>query len=267
MLIAMLHKPHHSQRGFSLVEMLIAVAVGLVVLAGITQIFATTVGSASDTRKMARVNADLRAAMDLMMRDIQRAGYYRCTFDAAPAGCPNPPLPSTQNPFTQGVNDLRVNNNVAGNVTGNCITFTYDRDSDGAVHDRDKAAFYLSNGAILMRNGGTGDSNSCSPSSAEGITDSNRVTITGLQFTVGSLPVVGTLAGEQCLDVTGGGTPTNCVTTAPNGNTWTKARQVTITIEGQPVEDVGVDKMKRTITDTVRIRNDLVCTKGSVQCP
>gem|GEM_PF-3207517 len=246
----MLKSRPDSCRGFSLVEMLIAVAVGLVVLAGIMQIFSSTVGNASDTRKMARVNADLRAAMDVMMRHIQRAGYNSATVNLATGA-----VQSASNPFTQGPNDLSVGNN--------CITFTYDDSGDGVVDtdedltNQDVHAFYLNGGAIIMRRDGSSSAvNSCSPNLSEGITDPDRVTITGLQFTL----------SEQCLDVTGGGTPTNCVPTAPNGNTWVKARQVTITITGKPVED-SAGGMARSITDTVRVRNDLVCTKGSTECP
>lgn len=247
----MLKSHPDTYRGFSLVEMLIAVAVGLVVLAGITQIFSSTVGNASDTRKMARVNADLRAAMDVMMRHIQRAGYNSAAVNPATGA-----VQSTSNPFTQGANDLSVGNN--------CITFTYDDSGDGVVDTdedmngrQDVHAFYLNGGAIIMRRDNSSSAvNSCSPNLTEGITDPDRVTITGLQFTL----------SEQCLDVTGGGTPTDCVAGAVNGNTWVKARQVTITITGKPVED-SAGTMVRSITNTVRVRNDLVCTKGSAPCP
>ena len=235
-------KKMDAQSGFSLVEMMIAVTVGLVVLAGVAQIFASTVSSNGDALKMARVNQDLRAAMDVMIRDIQRAGYYSQA-TATGTGV----VASTANPFTLGVNDLQV--------SGSCITYTYDRDNDAAVNDRDKFAFYLSDGAILMRNAGDADSNSCTPNS-EGITDSNRVKITALSIVVTS----------HCINVTNS-PPTDCATTAAvNGNILVKPRHVNITITGQPAGDTD-GTMMRTITNTVHLRNDLVCSKGSTQCP
>ena len=250
-----------SQRGFSLVEMMIAVTVGLVVLAGITQIFATSVGTAADTRKLARVNADLRTAMDLMVHDIQRAGSSFTAVNVLANTVNN-----TTNPFTLGVNDLRVNEAVAiNNVPGTCITFTYDDGNDGVVNTnepvnqrQDMYAFYLSNGAInKRRDGSTSTANSCNPDLVESITDPDRVTITGLTFTV----------TEQCLNISG--IPPRACATLPlpvATNTLAKARQVTITISGRPVEDT-TNTMLRTITNTVRVRNDLVCLKGSEQCP
>lgn len=223
-----------AQNGFSLVEMMIAVTVGLVVLAGVAQIFAGTVNSNGDSLKMARVNQDLRAAMDVMIRDIQRAGYY-AQATATGTGV----VSGTTNPFTQSTTNLQVN--------GSCITYTYDRDNNTTVDNTEKMAFYLSNGAILMRNGGSDASNSCTPSSAEGITDSNRVTITALSFAITA----------HCIDVTNS-PPTDCSTTAPTaGDVVVRPRQVTITITGRPAGSTGGSF---SITDTVHLRNDLVCT-------
>lgn len=75
-------------RGFSLVELLVGVAVGLLLLGGATRLFADHL---SDSRRLlveARLQQDLRAATELIVRDLRRAGHWR---DAAlhPAA-PNP---------------------------------------------------------------------------------------------------------------------------------------------------------------------------------
>jgi prepilin-type N-terminal cleavage/methylation domain-containing protein len=227
------------QRGFSLIELMVSVTLGLLLLAAVSQIYVNTTGSSHNTLKMARVNQELRAAMDVMVRDIQRAGYYNqatVTGTGVVAGATNP--------FTQSASNLQVN--------GSCITYTYDRDNNTTVDNTEKMAFYLNDDAVRMRNGGTSDSNSCPPNSAEGITDSNRVTITALSFDLTT----------HCINTSvalTGPNVDNCTTITPTaGDVLIKPRQVTITITGKPKEDSS-GEMQRTITDTVHLRNHLVC--------
>ncbi len=238
----MLQQYARKQRGFSLVELMISVAIGLVVLAVVLQIYVSTVNSSGDTLKMARVNQELRAAMDVMVRDIQRAGYYFWTTDRDG----KVDKISNPNPFMQGANDLTIN--------GSCIAYTYDRTpnrdvADKTVYATEKFAFYLSGNAILMRNGGSESSDSCTPNS-EGITDKNRVTITGLSFSLTA----------HCINASAPPNADNCTSLAPtDGNVLIKPRQVTITITGKPKGDSS-GEMQRTITNTVHLRNHLVCT-------
>lgn len=228
-----------AQKGFNLIELMVALTLGLLLLAAVSQIYINTTGSSHNTLQMARVNQELRAAMDVMVRDIQRAGYYNqatVTGTGAVAGAANP--------FMQGANDLQISG-------GSCITYTYDRDNNTTVGDTEKMAFYLSNNAIRMRNGGGAASNSCTPTS-EGITDSNRVTITALSFALTT----------HCINTSvalTGPNVDNCTTITPTaGDVLIKPRQVTITITGKPKEDSS-GEMQRTITDTVHLRNHLVC--------
>lgn len=79
----------HRQRqcGFSLVELMIGLAAGLFLLAGVVGIFAMSLQSNSINLKMTRLNQDLRSAMDLMQRELRRAGYWHlANYAASPAG-------------------------------------------------------------------------------------------------------------------------------------------------------------------------------------
>ena len=69
----------HPQRqaGLSLVELLVGATIGLFLVGGAAKLFIDSIG---DTRRMiieTRVNQDLRAAADLMARDLRRAGYWQ----------------------------------------------------------------------------------------------------------------------------------------------------------------------------------------------
>ena len=65
------------QSGVSLVELMIGSAVGLIVIAAVLATYAVIARSGSETMASAKLNAELRAAMDMMVRDIRRAGS-RC---------------------------------------------------------------------------------------------------------------------------------------------------------------------------------------------
>lgn len=69
--------------GFSLVELLVSLATGLFLLAGVMGIFSTTLSSQGTSLKTTRLNQELRSAMDLISGDLRRAGYWHMAADAA----------------------------------------------------------------------------------------------------------------------------------------------------------------------------------------
>ena len=64
------------QRGMSIIEMLVGVVVGLLVVAGASKLMIDSFGENRRLLLETRVNQDLRAAADLIARDIRRAGYW-----------------------------------------------------------------------------------------------------------------------------------------------------------------------------------------------
>ena len=66
--------PRRAQRGLSLVELMVGVAVGLFVVAGASFVVATQLG---DNRRLlleTQIQQDLRATMDIITRELRRAG-------------------------------------------------------------------------------------------------------------------------------------------------------------------------------------------------
>ena len=66
--------PRHGESGFTLLELLIAVTVMLVVLAGTAEIMTSAMNSSAATRDVIDMNSHLRAGMDLLQRDLLQAG-------------------------------------------------------------------------------------------------------------------------------------------------------------------------------------------------
>ncbi|WP_455366419.1 PilW family protein [Kaarinaea lacus] len=67
-----------SQKGLTLVEIMIAVTISLVLLAGIIQIFLSSKQSYNIQQALSRVQENARLVSDLMLRDITAAGYLGC---------------------------------------------------------------------------------------------------------------------------------------------------------------------------------------------
>lgn len=73
-----LHIPSRGQAGFGLVELMIAMTLGLVLLGGIGYVFIGSRGAFRTTDNLSRVQENARYALDVMSRDIRMAGYVGC---------------------------------------------------------------------------------------------------------------------------------------------------------------------------------------------
>ena len=65
-------------RGFTLVEVMVAMTIGLIVLAAVAQIFATSNATYRLEENLARVQESGRFAVEFMTRDLRQAGYAGC---------------------------------------------------------------------------------------------------------------------------------------------------------------------------------------------
>jgi prepilin-type N-terminal cleavage/methylation domain-containing protein len=64
-----------NQRGISLIELMIAMVLGLLVSAIVIGMYGSTIASTKQAMTTIRLNQELRIAMDTIVRDIRRAGY------------------------------------------------------------------------------------------------------------------------------------------------------------------------------------------------
>lgn len=83
----------HSQRGFSLPELMIAATIGLIILAGMTTLFVNNTRAQAEVEKANRQVENGRFAIQTLSADLRNAGFY-AEFDptvlALPASLPNP---------------------------------------------------------------------------------------------------------------------------------------------------------------------------------
>ena len=67
-----------SQRGFSLIELMIAMTIGLIVLAGVGYLYLESRQAFRSMDNLSRMQESARYALEIMARDIRMAGYRGC---------------------------------------------------------------------------------------------------------------------------------------------------------------------------------------------
>jgi type IV pilus assembly protein PilW len=68
--------PHGRQRGFSLIEMMIALTIGLLLLIGLSSLFMQQSASRNELEKSSRQIENGRYAMQILQDNIEHAGFY-----------------------------------------------------------------------------------------------------------------------------------------------------------------------------------------------
>ena len=203
------------QKGLTLIEMMIAMVLGLFVTAMIITVFSTNVRSNVQNMKMIRLNQELRGAMTFMVDELKKTGY-----SADPSN-------ST---FMASFD-----------VSGSCILYSYDLDSDGNRDTDEHFGFMLHAGTKQIRWANDAAKADCL-TFGESITDSNMAEITTLDFSFDGS------ANNNGADGI----------TALTTSTGVSVYDLTITLTGtiDLPHDSAANDPRRTITETIRIRNE-----------
>lgn len=190
------------QQGFTLIELMISMLIGLIILAAVIGMFVSMVKADNDYLKSIRLNQELRAAMSLITRDLRRSGYNGTASATVIAG--------TANPFQEMA------------TTATCVIYAYDVNNNG-INDgnSERFGFRLNGGAIESRESGE---NCAGTTNWDNITDENLVEITA--FSVSDPDLVGDDPEET---VTPGKTSAGITT-----------HQITISLTGRLVRDTSV---------------------------
>lgn len=229
------HSSLRRQKGLSIIEMMVGVAIALIVLAGAAALYLNTTRGGLASQRQVRLTQEVRAVMDIMIQDIRRSGYWASAINLG------------TNPFMvrTGANqtDLYVNNN--------CILYAYDAtfitgNTAGSVDSRDFFGFRRNGAAMQMLPVNSGLENTATAAAGCGaltwndITDSAAVTITGMTSSV----------DYKCLSLAGTETTgtTPCTTSAD-----IETRQVNLSITAQHADDATITI---TIADSVLLPNN-----------
>ncbi len=207
------------QRGLSLVEMMVGVAVGLFVVAGAATVASTQMVENRRLLLETQVQQDLRAALDIITRELRRAGYdtypeSKVWSAAAAASQPNP-------------------NSKAGLILGlgsDVVTYRYDRASAPPLVN---FGYQLDAYTIKQRIG----------ANVQDLTDPRALKVTAFNVVLQAVGSEQLACPKLCTDGSQDCWPTLALTDA------------VVTITGEAVSDASIS---RTVTSRVRLRNDAV---------
>lgn len=73
----------HRSAGLSLIELMVALAIGTILVLGLVQVFSASRAAYQMSEGIARVQENARFAMDFLQRDIRMAGHFGCVNDQA----------------------------------------------------------------------------------------------------------------------------------------------------------------------------------------
>jgi type IV pilus assembly protein PilW len=228
-----------SQRGVSLIELMVGIAIGMIVVAGASVM---AVNQIAEHRRLAleiQLQQDLRAASDLMLKELRRAGSWAVPLNGVWASGAAPPL---ADPYSS----IAVEN---GDTNASKIVYHYSRNTDRSSNNNNPEdnnagatetfGFQLNNGVLQLQMG-TGN--------WQPLTDPNTLTVTALSIRQN-------LQTVDLIDY--------CTQPCPTGSSCTpqlQVRRFDITLTGQAVHDAAV---VRTITVSSRVRTDDI----SGSCP
>jgi len=239
LIAARLQRPMRAaQRGLSLVELMVGLAVGLLVVAGAALVSSSQL---SDSRRLlveTQMQQDLRAAADIITRELRRTGSWGYSDFARDtvfsAATPSPVV----NAFTSiTITPLTVDSDE--------IAYRYYR-TTGVPPTTGTFGFRLNADAIESNIDGT---------AYQQLTDSRVMKVTKFKVTQTDGPPVQLACSKECPGPGGG---TACYPT------WT-VRELAIDITGVAVADASIVRSIRTMT---KLRNDLLTPSAAGQvCP
>ncbi|MEQ1682071.1 MAG: prepilin-type N-terminal cleavage/methylation domain-containing protein [Burkholderiaceae bacterium] len=212
-----------TQRGLSLIELMVGLAIGLFITAIGGSLLASHVRENRSLLLEARLMQDLRTAADVITRDLRRAGYWggagSGVWSAGATGI-------VTNPYAAVAPD---------SAASDAVSFRYSRDTteNNALDSNEQFGFRLRNGTIEMLLGGSG---------WQALTDAGTLTVSAFSVT----PRV------ERIDLQG-----SCSKPCPVGSTTCppqqEVRSLALLISGRSATDANVT---RSVRSQVRLRND-----------
>jgi len=213
-----------TQRGITLVELMIGLALGLFIVASASTLLLGRIREHRALLVESRLMQDLRASAELVTRDLRRAGYWGdATAALWKAGGGN----AVANPYTALA---------PAAAASDAVSFRFSRDSteNDAVDVNEQFGFRLRKGVIEMLLGG----------SWQALTDNGTMVVQSFSVTPSVQEV--SLQGVCAKPCSSGGT--ECMPKQ-------QVRSLAVMITGRSAIDAGV---VRSVRSDVRVRNDAV---------
>lgn len=161
------------QQGFSLVELMIAMTLGLILISALVSFVAISVSSHAKLVVQQRLSEELHTLSHLIVNELRRAEY---DYNAESMLLP---LDGQGSEF---VNTMTISQ-YPDELTNSCIVYAYDKNRDGQLNTstgNENFGFRLKDHAIEMRQKGA----SCDANGWQDISDTGVIRIEKLEFTI-----------------------------------------------------------------------------------
>lgn len=185
------NSPYH-QQGLSLIEMMLAITLGLGALLSLASVVGYGVGVNGKLLASNRLAEELNAVASLMYRDVIRAGYNGDTVDMVTDPAASPSV---------FANSITVSE-FPGEAANSCILYAYDRNDNGVldvVGSNENYGFRLRDDALEMRVGGA----ACDAGGWQDLSDLTVVRVTALVFTLNQSTVNNVTSTMVDINLTG----------------------------------------------------------------
>ena len=215
-------------RGLSLVELMVGLVVSLIVVGGAISMMVRMQTTTWRLLYETRLNQDLRAAADVVARDLRRGAFWGNAIQGTLAVGAGSSV--AQNPYA-----------ALSNSSSDGVSYRFSRDAteNNTLDDAERFGFRRHEGVLQMQT---------SNGVWQDLTDDKNLRVTALTIT----PTLTTLPlGSICSKTCAAGTPNCPVSTV---------RSLAVTLTGQSVRDSA---MVRSTNLTVRLRND----ESAGRCP
>ncbi len=136
-------------QGFSIVELMVALLIGLIIISAVMSIYVSTIKNSRDLLSSASLSQELTAVMSILIRDIRRSGYWSGVTTTQQSQ--NNPFYVLQEISPQTIPpSYRMPYAVQISSDQTCVSFAYDADADTGsdVQKNDLFAFRLKNKSI-----------------------------------------------------------------------------------------------------------------------
>ena len=213
----------YGQRGLSLIEMMVGMTIGLFIVAGAAMLTGTQLGENRAVLLETQVQQDLRAAADIITRELRRAGYDISAQSQIWSPIASTP-PSSAPVFAKQSYRVGVKLDTAG---GDKVAFSYDRQGGGSTD----FGYRLANGTIRFR----------TDAQLQDLTDRSTLEVTDFQVTREAAHTEQLACPRLCPDGTQACWPTISIS------------DITVTLTGRAVANTS---LVRTVMSRVRLRND-----------
>jgi type IV pilus assembly protein PilW len=213
---------HRHQRGFSIIELMIGIAIGLVIVAAALVALTQTLRENRAVLLEARLTQDLGTAAELMTRDLRRAGHWG---DSGAGVWRSPDVGVMSNPYA----------NVDTAADADAVSFVYSRDAaeNHGIDSNERFAYRLRSGVIEMQ---LGEDN------WQAMTDASTMVVSALHIT------------PQVQEISLSGT---CSQACPAGSATCPPRQQVRSLQLQISARSATDgNVVRNLQSLVRLRND-----------